>query len=250
MIPADRRPHPDSEVPERSTVEPFRAGATFWQQTGDDEILILDAEGSVAHLLQGDAAVAGRALLDGGPVPHRLRHLAHDLLASGTLPAPTDLSGITRRSLLGRAGKVATVVGVTSIVLPAAHAAASGATGPTEPTGPGAVTNLASSDIESTSVTLTWDAFTGADDYTVEYQLTSGGSGWAPVAGPPTTADTTYDVTFLASNTSYDFRVVANLTGGGVSDPSNTVTVLTAPAAPTSVTATTTSLTSVTVSWS
>lgn len=244
MNPANRRPHPDTEVPERPTVESSRTGATFWQQTGDDEILILDSEGSVAHLLQGDAAVAGRALLGGGPVPHRLRHLAHDLLASGTLPAPADPSGITRRSLLGRAGQVATVVGVTSIVLPAAHAAASGATGP------GAVTNLTSSDIESTSVTLTWDAFTGADDYTVEYQLTTGGSGWAPVAGPPTTADTTYDITFLASNTSYDFRVVANLTGGGVSDPSNTVTVLTAPAAPTSVTATTTSLTSVTVSWS
>jgi chitodextrinase len=93
----------------------------------------------------------------------------------------------------------------------------------TRPTQP---TNLQASGTTNSTTTLTWDPST--DDvalagYIVYIRL--GLSGSFSQAG--TTTNTTFLVTGLQSNRTYQFYVVARDTSGNLSDPSNTVTITT-----------------------
>lgn len=68
-----------------------------------------------------------------------------------------------------------------------------------------AVSGLASSNITTTSATVSWNAMTGANGYIVEYKPSSS-STWTVL---PQTAFTTASLTSLASGTAYDWRVKA-----------------------------------------
>ncbi|NDI35828.1 fibronectin type III domain-containing protein [Chengkuizengella sediminis] len=112
---------------------------------------------------------------------------------------------------------------------------------------PSTPSNLMTTNITSTSVTLAWNASTdnvGVTEYTVNY-----GSGSMDVT------DTSTTVTGLSENTSYTFTVTAKDAVGNVSSSSNAVTVTTdgpdteTPTAPTNLQVTDKSSSSVSLSW-
>ena len=85
---------------------------------------------------------------------------------------------------------------------------------------PSAITDLASSNIASTSVDLSWS--TSTDNVAVSsYQVFQGGS---PIGSSATNS---YNVTGLTPETSYDFTVFAKDTAGNTSAVSNTVNITT-----------------------
>ncbi|WP_027411646.1 zinc-dependent metalloprotease [Aquimarina muelleri] len=115
---------------------------------------------------------------------------------------------------------------------------------------PSVPANVIASNVEETSLSLSWSAstdnvgVTGYDVYQGDRMITS-------VSG------TSYSVTGLTANTTYTFRVKAKDAAGNVSDFSNTLTVTTketrdtqAPSVPANVTASNVEETSLSLSWS
>ncbi len=80
----------------------------------------------------------------------------------------------------------------------------------TTPATCGTVTGLTSSGITSNAATISWSALSGANNYDVDYKLTSSGT-WTNAA----TATTALSVNLsgLAASSNYDWRVRANCTG-------------------------------------
>lgn len=72
----------------------------------------------------------------------------------------------------------------------------------------GTPSGLFTTNITSTSATLNWSAVSGATSYNIQYRPT-GTSTWTTVS----TAATTYNLTGLASSTTYEFQVQANCNG-------------------------------------
>lgn len=73
-------------------------------------------------------------------------------------------------------------------------------------------TGLTTSSVTSTSATLLWTGVPGAQNYTVQYKLTSSGT-WL-TAG--TTTGTTYVLSNLSSSSSYDWKVKTDCSGYSV----------------------------------
>lgn len=118
----------------------------------------------------------------------------------------------------------------------------------TDTQSPTAPSNLSSSDVTSTSLTLSWTASTdnvGVTGYDVYRNGTK-------INGSLVTA-TTFNVTGLSALVSYDFYVTAKDAAGNESDNSNTITVTTpdtqAPTAPSGLSASSVTGTSLTLSW-
>ena len=86
--------------------------------------------------------------------------------------------------------------------------------------------NLQSSNITTTSFTVTWDAVSGASGYTVDYRL-PGGS-WSST----TAATNSIDLSGGSPNTTYELRVKTDCGGGLESDYSDVITVTTDEEAP------------------
>ncbi len=119
---------------------------------------------------------------------------------------------------------------------------------------PTAPTNLAASNVQSTSLTLTWTASTdnvGVTNYNIyrnnNYLASTGNN------------STTFNVTGLTASTSYNFYVRALDAAGNISPTSNTISVTTssgggggdtqAPTAPTNLAASNVASTSLTLNW-
>lgn len=73
----------------------------------------------------------------------------------------------------------------------------------------GTVTGLASSNITASTAKLSWSALSGANDYTVDYKLISSAT-WTNAA--TATASLSVNLSGLAANSSYDWRVRGNCT--------------------------------------
>ncbi len=80
------------------------------------------------------------------------------------------------------------------------------------------------SDITMTSATFNWDAVPGALNYSVQTRVPNGP--WFNVPGSPT-ASTSINVTWFLSNTTYEWRVKANCSGGEYSPWTSPVTFTT-----------------------
>ena len=80
----------------------------------------------------------------------------------------------------------------------------------TSPATCGTVTGLTSSGITSSAATISWSALGGANNYDVDYKLTSSGT-WINAATATTALSV--NLTGLTSSSSYDWRVRANCTG-------------------------------------
>jgi PQQ-dependent dehydrogenase (s-GDH family) len=119
---------------------------------------------------------------------------------------------------------------------------------PPDTEAPSAPTDLASSNLNQSSVTLSWTAasdnvsVTGYDVYQNNSKINSS----------PVTA-TTYNVTGLVALTSYSYYVIARDAAGNLSLPSNTVSILTpdtqAPTTPTGLSASGITGSSLTLNW-
>jgi glucose/arabinose dehydrogenase len=107
---------------------------------------------------------------------------------------------------------------------PASVAAACTTTSSSDTTPPTAPTNLTSSNLNATSVTLTWGASTDNVGVTA-YKVRSGSTVYQTVTGNPPATSTT--VTGLACDSPYTLTVVAADAGGNVSAPSNAVSFTT-----------------------
>jgi glucose/arabinose dehydrogenase len=127
-----------------------------------------------------------------------------------------------------------------------------GSVGPVDSDPPTAPTNLRSSNVAATSVTLTWDAATdnvGIASYEIYHQ----GQHMKTVPGNSVTTS----VTGLTPNTSYGFYVNAKDPAGNISQASNTVSVTTPPSqedkepptAPTNLRSTGSTANSVSLAW-
>ena len=80
----------------------------------------------------------------------------------------------------------------------------------TSPATCGTVTGLTSSGITSSAATISWSALSGANNYDVDYKLTSSGT-WTSAATATTALSV--NLTGLTASSSYDWRVRANCTG-------------------------------------
>ena len=80
----------------------------------------------------------------------------------------------------------------------------------TSPVTCGTVTGLTTSGITSSTATVNWSALSGANNYDVDYKLTSSGT-WTNAA--TATTSLSVNLTGLSASTSYDWRVRANCTG-------------------------------------
>jgi len=145
---------------------------------------------------------------------------------------------ITAKDAAGNTSPVSNLVMPTTLTCPDTQA-------PTSPT------NLATSNITQTGLTLTW---TGSTDNVgvVNYQVYRGTT---LVSG--TVTGTTYTVTGLACGTQYNFSVTSKDAAGNTSSVSNAVTPTTltcpdtqAPTAPSSLTASSITQTGLTLTWS
>jgi hypothetical protein len=119
---------------------------------------------------------------------------------------------------------------------------------------PGVITNLSTSNVQGTSLTLGWDlpasnGGSGISDYKVEFS-SNGGTTFTNITKAVSASRTFNVTTGLAAGTRYWFLVAAiNARGtGAVSSAVNVVTVGNAPSAPTGL-AVTASTTSVALSW-
>ncbi len=72
-------------------------------------------------------------------------------------------------------------------------------------------TNLNSTNITNTSATVNWTAVSLANNYDVDYKISSSAT-WVPVIAGTTL--TSADLTLLSQGTTYDYRVRANCTAG------------------------------------
>ncbi|SFT14088.1 Chitodextrinase [Zhouia amylolytica] len=115
---------------------------------------------------------------------------------------------------------------------------------------PTAPTNLSSNNTTTTTTTLNWNAATDNVGVT-DYQVFQDGVSIGLSGG-----NTTFNVSGLTANTSYDFTVFARDAAGNVSPSSNVHTVTTlnaadtqAPTAPTNLSSNNTTSTSTTLSW-
>ncbi|WP_438710492.1 fibronectin type III domain-containing protein [Aquimarina muelleri] len=115
---------------------------------------------------------------------------------------------------------------------------------------PSVPANVTASNVEETSLSLSWTASTDNVGVT-GYDVYQGNTMITSVSG------TSYSVTGLTANTTYTFRVKAKDAAGNVSDFSNTLTVTTketrdtqAPSVPANVTASNVEETSLSLSWS
>lgn len=107
---------------------------------------------------------------------------------------------------------------------------------PVDPPGP--VENLTNDPPQETSITLVWDApLTGGPVSVYRIQWAAAGTSFAVLLGNDTQATDDYTALGLTGNTSYDFRVRAE-NSGGVSAWEEVLAVLTLPAAPTGLSAT------------
>ncbi len=95
-------------------------------------------------------------------------------------------------------------------------------------------TGLTATGATATSITLTWNAETGATSYSVYRSTTQGGE----VAFGAPVSSTSYTDTSVASGTKYFYKVTASSYGLGPSAYSNEVSDTTIPAAPTGLSAT------------
>jgi glucose/arabinose dehydrogenase len=107
---------------------------------------------------------------------------------------------------------------------PASVAASCTTSSSSDTKAPTAPTNLAYSNLKSTSVTLSWGASTDNVGVTA-YQVRSGSTVYQTVTGNPPATSTT--ITGLACDSAYSLTVVATDAGGNVSTPSNTVSFTT-----------------------
>jgi fibronectin type 3 domain-containing protein len=108
-----------------------------------------------------------------------------------------------------------------------------------------ATPTLTAAAVSATQVNLSWNAVTGASSYKLETSL-DGGTTWSTLASP---SITTYSVTGLTADTSYEYRVSGvDATGPSVASTVQTVSAFLAP--PSGFTAVAASPTSVTLGWS
>ena len=105
---------------------------------------------------------------------------------------------------------------------------------------------LVSSNILTTSATVSWTAVTNAVSYDVDYQLT-GATTWINAA--TATTATSVNLSSLTLNTSYTWRVRANCTAGSSNYISSSFTTAAACGTVSSLTASSITVSSATVSW-
>ncbi|WP_168215697.1 fibronectin type III domain-containing protein [Roseimaritima ulvae] len=132
-------------------------------------------------------------------------------------------------------------------VATAAGSAAYSAVVSAEPVEIAAPTNLTTSDVANTSLTIDW--VPGGDPGTeqrIEYSEDSGAT-FSEVA-VVSESTSSFDITGLEAGTNYQIRVIA-FSPAGESDPSNVATVTTTSVAPSTITATPVTPTSILVSW-
>ena len=113
---------------------------------------------------------------------------------------------------------------------------------------PSAPTGLTVGTVTSTTANLSWNAVSGATNYTVLYS-TNSGSSWTIDSTDGTASTTSYTVTGLSGNTTYSFAVTANNSYGS-STHSNVATGTLPPLAPTNLTASNITTSSIDLSWS
>ncbi len=107
-------------------------------------------------------------------------------------------------------------------------------------------TGLVSSNILTTSATVSWTAVTNAVSYDVDYQLT-GATTWTNAATANTA--TSVNLSSLTLNTSYTWRVRANCTAGSSNYISSSFTTAAACGTVSGLTASSITVSSTTVSW-
>jgi hypothetical protein len=155
-------------------------------------------------------------------------------------PARASVSTSTRATVTGAAPGTEYLIRVTAVNAAGASEYLAGSVR-TLAVVPGAPLSLASTSVNSTSLTLTWNLPTsngGADisDYKVEFS-SNGGRAWNEIVHDAS-AVRSFNVTGLTRATSYQFRVTAkNSIGYGVASSVHSITTLAdVPGAPTSLT--------------
>lgn len=115
---------------------------------------------------------------------------------------------------------------------------------------PTAPSNLTSSNLTQTTVTLNWEVSTDNVEV-IDYEVFQGETSIGK-----TNNETTMDISGLTASTEYRYYVVALDAAGNTSDPSNTITITTstaadteAPTAPTSLSASEVTTTSLVLTW-
>jgi subtilisin family serine protease len=115
------------------------------------------------------------------------------------------------------------------------------------PTAPAVPTNLTASNVTYSSMDISWDAVTDADDY--DLQLREQGGSWTTI----NQTGTTYNYGSLSGETTYEFRVRANNDVGSSSysgiSSATTLEAPTAPGVPTNLTASNITYNSFTIAW-
>src|SRR5690606_21524150 len=115
---------------------------------------------------------------------------------------------------------------------------------------PTAPSNLESSNLTQTSVTLNWEAATD-DVEVVDYEIFQDGTSIGQTNG-----ETTLAISDLVASTNYEYYVIALDAAGNESDASNTLSITTstdedtaAPSQPTNLSATNITTTSLVLNW-
>jgi len=107
------------------TLGPLRKAAGTHAQVVGDEIVVVNEKSEHAHVLQGVTADVWRAIGSGASPLASQAEVATAVAELEELGLVEGGTGMTRRTLLRRAGTVAVAGSVISIGLPAVHAAAS-----------------------------------------------------------------------------------------------------------------------------
>ena len=114
---------------------------------------------------------------------------------------------------------------------------------------PGPVTNVAATAQTYNTISLSWDAVSGATGYKIQWRTSSG---QFSASAQITTLTNSGTITGLAEGTTYYIQVISTKTGAGDGTPSAAITATTAlqsPAKVTGVTLSTTTSTEIVVSW-